>query len=294
MRHVRAVNYVYRSTWLDRPTLLLCLPFGSSRTEKWRRPTADEYGRGARAPPRRRARPRPAQQASARGLRLSIRATPFDGKYQRTFLVACTIEHAPTRPCPVVNPLPLCSCAPSLCCMVSSDSKSRFRTRPCFAYLVPNAATKAPSPDEEVYLCLLRVYLQTPQDAGHPATKTPGSPPALKTSDGSGAAGGGEGEVGGLDEAISLLERHFSRVDPVQVMTLLPPDVPVSKLLPFLSSAVRHAEAKRRNNQVHAGVGASCVAGGSGREKDRRVPIFRVLRRWVPSSSSLCFRPAAS
>lgn len=130
-------------------------------------------------------------------------------------------------------------------------------------FLAPIAATitttTAPSADEQVYLCLLRVYLQAPQEAGHPAPKNTGSPAALKASDGGGAAGGGEGQVGGLDEAISLLERHFTRVDPVQVMTLLPPDVPVSKLLPFLSSAVRHSEAKRRNNQVQACVRAYVV-----------------------------------
>eukprot|EP00752_Nemacystus_decipiens_P012161 g10780.t1 len=107
----------------------------------------------------------------------------------------------------------------------------------------------APSSDEEVYLCLLRVYLQSLQEAGHSASTKSGTAPALDVSDG-GGAGGAEGEVGGLDEAISLIERHFARVDPVQVMTLLPPDVPVSKLLPFLSSAVRHSEATRRNNQV--------------------------------------------
>lgn len=95
-----------------------------------------------------------------------------------------------------------------------------------------------------MYLCLLRVYLQSGQEAGHPAPKSTGS------AEGGGAADGGEGEVGGLDEAVSLLERHFARVDPVKVMALLPPEVPVSKFLPFLSSAVRHAEARRRNNQV--------------------------------------------
>ncbi|CAM9684429.1 unnamed protein product [Pylaiella littoralis] len=96
-----------------------------------------------------------------------------------------------------------------------------------------DAATTTPSPDEEVYLSLLRVYLQS-----------------TGRLEGGGAADRGEGEVGGLDEAVSFLERHFARVDPVKVMALLPPEVPVSKFLPFLSSAVRHTEAKRRDNQV--------------------------------------------
>lgn len=84
------------STWRDRATVPLSLPFCSSRTEKWRRRTADEYGRGARAPPRRRAQPRPAQQASARGIgdtrQMAVRCKPlkFGDKcqHQHAFLVA--------------------------------------------------------------------------------------------------------------------------------------------------------------------------------------------------------------
>ncbi|CAN0554126.1 unnamed protein product, partial [Ectocarpus sp. 12 AP-2014] len=112
------------------------------------------------------------------------------------------------------------------------------------------AATATPSPDEEVYLCLLKVYLQSQNKAGghHPAQRKAGSASSLKASDDGVAAVGDE--VGGLDEAVSLLERHFSRVDPVKVMALLPPSVPVAKFVPFLSSAVRHAEARRRSNQV--------------------------------------------
>lgn len=61
-------------------------------------------------------------------------------------------------------------------------------------------------------------------------------------------------------------------------MTLLPPDVPVSKLLPFLSSAVRHTEAMRRNNQVH--VMRACVIGVSQKKVDEGVVflVFRALR----------------
>ncbi|CAN0537980.1 unnamed protein product, partial [Ectocarpus sp. 8 AP-2014] len=92
---------------------------------------------------------------------------------------------------------------------------------------------------KKVYLCLLKVYLQGQNKAGghQPAQRKAGSPSSLKASD-DGVAAVGE-EVGDLDEAVSLLERHFSRVDPVKVMALLPPSVPVSKLVPFLSSAVR-------------------------------------------------------
>lgn len=158
---------------------------------------------------------------------------------------------SPRSPSAVVLP-------PSLCFLVFLTRDPGY-TRPAAPVLrrfvvVSNAATTAPpSPDEEVYLCLLRVYLQSQQEAGHPAPKTTGSPPPPPSA----SDGGEQGEVGGVDEAISLLERHFARVDPVQVMALLPPDVPVSKLVPFLSSAVRHAETKRRNNQV--GTYIACV-----------------------------------
>ncbi|CAM9493957.1 unnamed protein product [Scytosiphon promiscuus] len=113
-----------------------------------------------------------------------------------------------------------------------------------------DAATTTPSADEEVYLCLLRVYLHSRREAGNPVTKIPSSPSAGKVSEEGDAVGGGGGEVGGLEEAVSLLERYFCRVDPVKAMALLPPEVPVCKVVPFLSSAVRHAEARRRDNQV--------------------------------------------
>lgn len=126
----------------------------------------------------------------------------------------------------------------------------RYFFRVPYLFFALDAATATPSPDEEVYLGLLKVYLQGQNKPGghHPAQRKAGSPSSLKASD-DGVAAVGE-EVGGLDEAVSLLERHFSRVDPVKVMALLPPSVPVSKLVPFLSSAVRHAEARRRSNQV--------------------------------------------
>lgn len=119
--------------------------------------------------------------------------------------------------------------------------------------------TTTPSADEEVYLCLLRVYLQSRRDPGTPGPKVPSSPAAGKVSDEGDAVGGGGEGVGGLEEAVSLLERYFSRVDPVKAMALLPPEVPVSKVVPFLSSAVRHAEARRRDNQVCLGRGV-CFA----------------------------------
>ncbi|CAM9318128.1 unnamed protein product, partial [Laminaria digitata] len=123
-----------------------------------------------------------------------------------------------------------------------------------------------PHPDREVYLCLLRVYLRSGDEARNSSAKSTGSatsPPSAPdaSSNGSGEGGGGGGgrgsPIGGLDDAVSLLERHFSRVDPVKVMALLPPDVSVKKLLPFLGSAVRHAEARRHNNQARRSVAAA-------------------------------------
>lgn len=52
--------------WIPVPLKRACLLFCSSRTDGWRRRTADEYGRGARAPPKLRACPKRPGQASAR------------------------------------------------------------------------------------------------------------------------------------------------------------------------------------------------------------------------------------
>lgn len=113
-----------------------------------------------------------------------------------------------------------------------------------------------PSPDAEVYLSLLKVYLRREQEGTTPAGSSYSVKKNVDVSDrvGGGGSGGshnvGSGGDSDLDEAVSLLERHFSRVDPVKVMSLLPPDVPVKKLVRFLGSAVRHAEARRRSSQV--------------------------------------------
>lgn len=61
------------------------------------------------------------------------------------------------------------------------------------------------SSDEDVYLCLLKVYLQK-------GTKDDDASAAASTSTSGGV-------VGGLGDAVSLLERHFTRVDPVKVST---------------------------------------------------------------------------
>lgn len=113
----------------------------------------------------------------------------------------------------------------------------------------PGATEVTPSPEEEVYLCLLRVYLS---DGGkdEASVNDSSTPPDKAGSSATVASTASAGNVGGLDDAISLLERHFARVDPVQVMALLPPDVSVKKLMPFLGSAVKHVEAQKRSNQV--------------------------------------------
>ena len=109
-----------------------------------------------------------------------------------------------------------------------------------------------------MYLCLLRVYLRPGEDASDSSAGSAAAPPSAPDASSNGGTGGGSGgggrgsPIGGLDDAVSLLERHFSRVDPVKAMALLPPDVPVKKLLSFLGSAVRHAEARRRNNQARS------------------------------------------
>lgn len=138
---------VATDTWRHRSTytpLPLCLPLCSSRTEKWRRRTAGEYGRGARAPPRRRAQqPRPAQQASAR--RTSMMQLPHPAASIGTPSSSrCTMElvrasrlspswHPPTADAPM-SLLSLVSHtrtpgyihhAPNTLCFIASNSADR-------------------------------------------------------------------------------------------------------------------------------------------------------------------------
>ena len=74
---------------------------------------------------------------------------------------------------------------------------------------------------------------------------------ALQQTPGGGGGAEAEAEAARVDDAVSLIERHFARVDPVQTMALFPPDVPVNKLMAFLGASITHTDARRRNSQVY-------------------------------------------
>ncbi|CAM9544144.1 unnamed protein product [Discosporangium mesarthrocarpum] len=102
------------------------------------------------------------------------------------------------------------------------------------------------SGDTNVYVSLLKVYLSQANSREGNAESSGGNKRLVGET---GGEGGGK-EVDGLDAAISLLERHFPRLDPLKVLTLLPPDIAVSRLQPFLSSAIVHADSQRRAKQI--------------------------------------------
>lgn len=73
-----------------------------------------------------------------------------------------------------------------------------------------------PSPDGDVYLCLLKVYLDQAGDAksndNKDACRTQNAPAAEVAEVAPVSA-----KAASLDDAVSLLERRFDRVDPVKV-----------------------------------------------------------------------------
>jgi len=72
-----------------------------------------------------------------------------------------------------------------------------------------------------VYLCLLKVYLQPPQ--GHAVM---------------------------LEPALNLLHVHYKEISVPKALKLLPPDVPVRLLAPFLKRVFQDTAFHMRNNQV--------------------------------------------
>lgn len=53
-----------------------------------------------------------------------------------------------------------------------------------------------------------------------------------------------------IDLIIQLAEKYFDRIDAVQVMELLPPQTPLSRLLGYFSKVLEFGETKKRNLQV--------------------------------------------
>jgi hypothetical protein len=78
----------------------------------------------------------------------------------------------------------------------------------------------------DVYLDLVRVYLDDDIDGASPD----------------------------MNAVVSLLNRHFTRINPVKVLANLPPSTPLAMLTPFLGKAMRHLESQRRTMQVKHGL----------------------------------------
>jgi len=63
-----------------------------------------------------------------------------------------------------------------------------------------------------------------------------------------------DGAAADMDAAVSLLSRHFTRINPVKVLAALPPATPLLRLAPYLGKAMRHLESQRRSMQVKHGL----------------------------------------
>jgi hypothetical protein len=74
---------------------------------------------------------------------------------------------------------------------------------------------------KDVYLSLLQVYLRPP--------------------DGRGAM---------IQPALHLLNRYYTRINAAKALDLLPPEIALEQLLPFLEAVIRDNTKNRRNNQV--------------------------------------------
>lgn len=57
-----------------------------------------------------------------------------------------------------------------------------------------------------------------------------------------------------IEAVLDLLEVHATKLDPYAVLQLLPGDIPLNRLQPFLETALHHSLERRRNNQVLKGL----------------------------------------
>jgi len=83
---------------------------------------------------------------------------------------------------------------------------------------------------QDVYLDLMKVFL----------TDDPNSATRESTAD--------------VEAAVALLSRHFTRINPVKVLTSFPPSTPLARLAPFLGKAMRHLESEKRSLSVKHGL----------------------------------------
>ncbi len=92
----------------------------------------------------------------------------------------------------------------------------------------PQDASTTASSSGDVYICLLQVYMSKERRNG------PG-----------GSGVGGRKEREDLQPVLDILTQFYDRIDPVKAMNLLPPDLPLVKLQPFLTATLRHHESRR-------------------------------------------------
>ncbi len=84
------------------------------------------------------------------------------------------------------------------------------------------------SPSGDVYICLLQVYMRGKE----------------------GRSGGRKEREEELQPVLDILTQFYDRIDPVKAMNLLPLDLPLVKLQPFLTATLRHHESRRCMAQV--------------------------------------------
>ena len=133
-----------------------------------------------------------------------------------------------------------------------------------------------------VYLLLVETMLQGA--AGHsivtPGTGTGAGPGAGATDEaGAAAAAAAAAEAAQLSPAlkavVELAERNFDKLDPVSFLDLLPPSVPLTHLVRYLSIVIEYNNTKKRNLQVsRRGDG-----GGDGGDAS-----LRLTHRWGKTS----------
>ncbi len=83
-------------------------------------------------------------------------------------------------------------------------------------------------PSGDVYICLLQVYMRGNE----------------------GRSGGRKEREEELQPVLDILTQFYDRIDPVKAMNLLPLDLPLVKLQPFLTATLRHHESRRCMAQV--------------------------------------------
>lgn len=57
-----------------------------------------------------------------------------------------------------------------------------------------------------------------------------------------------------VEAVLDLLEQHATKLNPYSVLQILPNDIPIKRLQPFLETALHHSLERRRNNQVLKGL----------------------------------------